>query len=50
MYKGEEEEEEQEDLMALEWLMRNEDVYSVQQRSEQNKTEEKQNRQSCVEE
>lgn len=32
MYQEEEEEEEeQEDLMALEWLMRNEDVYSVQQ-------------------
>lgn len=31
MYQEEDEEEEQEDLMALEWLMRNEDVYSVQQ-------------------
>lgn len=31
MYQEEDEEEEQEDLMALEWLMRNEDMYSVQQ-------------------
>lgn len=31
MYQEEDEEEEQEDLMALEWLMRNEDVCSVQQ-------------------